>query len=177
MKQLRLITEKCALYPAGPWICVLSTGSQYGPQVTSWSSQAMRVLRQCKFPRAEVMLVTSQRENIRPSKKDVNKAVTMLPNCPMFAVRLWITTSPYRWPLGNLPSSYMLWTPPQCTWMHLGCLHHARINLWSVDSTFLADNKILCLTLWRRSSSKCYIRIQSVPQREHNTSPLERSTS
>jgi hypothetical protein len=32
------------------------------------------------------------------------------------------------------------------------------------------------LTLWSRSSSKCYLRIQSVPQREHNTSPLQRST-
>jgi hypothetical protein len=32
------------------------------------------------------------------------------------------------------------------------------------------------LTLWSRSSSKCYLRIQSVPQREHHTSPLQRST-
>jgi hypothetical protein len=32
------------------------------------------------------------------------------------------------------------------------------------------------LTLWSRSSSKCYLRIQSVPQREHYTSPLQRST-
>jgi len=30
--------------------------------------------------------------------------------------------------------------------------------------------------LWSRSSSKCYLRIQSVPQREHHTSPLQRST-
>jgi hypothetical protein len=28
----------------------------------------------------------------------------------------------------------------------------------------------------KRSSSKCYLRIQSVPQREHHTSPLQRST-
>jgi hypothetical protein len=35
----------------------------------------------------------------------------------------------------------------------------------------------LCaLTLWRRSLSKCYLRIQSVLQREHQTSPLHRST-
>jgi hypothetical protein len=34
----------------------------------------------------------------------------------------------------------------------------------------------LVLTLWRRSSSKCYLRIQSVPQREQHTSPLQRST-
>jgi hypothetical protein len=31
-------------------------------------------------------------------------------------------------------------------------------------------------TLWRQSVSKCYLRIQSVPQREHQTSPLQRST-
>jgi hypothetical protein len=32
------------------------------------------------------------------------------------------------------------------------------------------------LTLWSRSSSKCYLRIQSAPQRKHHTSPLQRST-
>jgi hypothetical protein len=36
--------------------------------------------------------------------------------------------------------------------------------------------KCHALTFWSRSSSKCYLRIQSVPQREHNTSPLQRST-
>jgi hypothetical protein len=39
-------------------------------------------------PRAEVMFVIIQRENIRPSKKEINKAVIMLPNYPVFAVRL-----------------------------------------------------------------------------------------
>jgi hypothetical protein len=34
------------------------------------------------------MLVNIQLENICPSKKEINKAVTMLPTCPMFAVRL-----------------------------------------------------------------------------------------
>jgi hypothetical protein len=48
----------------------------YSPQITSWTPQGMRVLRQCKVPRAEVMFVTIQRENIRPSKKEMNKAVT-----------------------------------------------------------------------------------------------------
>jgi hypothetical protein len=38
-----------------------------------------------------IMFVTIQRENIGPSKKEMNKAWT----CPMFAVRLWITTSPF----------------------------------------------------------------------------------
>jgi hypothetical protein len=37
----------------------------------------MRVLRQCKVPRAEVMFVIIQRENIHPSKKEMNKAVTL----------------------------------------------------------------------------------------------------
>jgi hypothetical protein len=48
----------------------------------------MRVLRQWKVPRAEAIFFTIEQENIRPSKKDMNKAVTMLPNCLMFAVRL-----------------------------------------------------------------------------------------
>jgi hypothetical protein len=34
--------------------------------------------------------------------------VTILPNCRMFAVRPWITTSPYRIPVGSLPSTCML---------------------------------------------------------------------
>jgi hypothetical protein len=34
------------------------------------------------------MFITIQLENIRPSKKEINKAVTMFPNCPMFAVKL-----------------------------------------------------------------------------------------
>jgi hypothetical protein len=37
---------------------------------------------------AGVMSVTNQRENIRPSEKEMDKAVTILPNSPMFAVRL-----------------------------------------------------------------------------------------
>jgi hypothetical protein len=84
----------------------------YSPQITSWSPQGMRVLRQYKVPRAEVMFVTIQRENIRPSKIEMNKAVTMLPYCPMFAVMLWITTSPYRWPVRSFPSTCLLCTPP-----------------------------------------------------------------
>jgi hypothetical protein len=39
-----------------------------------------------------------------------------------------------------------------------------------------AYNLMHSLTLWSRSSSKCYLRIQSVPQREHHTSRLQRST-
>jgi hypothetical protein len=35
-------------------------------------------LAECTVPRPEVMFVAIQRENIRPSKKEINKAVTML---------------------------------------------------------------------------------------------------
>jgi hypothetical protein len=41
----------------------------YSSQITNWSPQGMRVVRQCTVPRAEVMFVTIQHENIRPSKK------------------------------------------------------------------------------------------------------------
>jgi hypothetical protein len=83
----------------------------YSTQITSWSPQGVRVLRQCKVSRAEVIFVTIQRERIRPWKKEMNKAWT----CPMFAVRLWITTSPYRWPTGSLPSTCMLCSLPHRT--------------------------------------------------------------
>jgi hypothetical protein len=81
---------------------------KYSPQITSWSPQGMRVLRHCKVPWAEIMFVTIQRENIRPLNKEMNKAVTSVTNCPMFAVRLCITMSPYRWPIGSLPTTFML---------------------------------------------------------------------
>jgi hypothetical protein len=37
-------------------------------------------------------------------------------------------------------------------------------------------HSVAALTLWSRSSSKWYLRIQPVPQREHHASPLQRST-
>jgi hypothetical protein len=45
----------------------------YSPLITCWSPQGMWVLWQCKVPRVEVMFVTIQCENIRPSKKEMNK--------------------------------------------------------------------------------------------------------
>jgi hypothetical protein len=55
---------------------------------------------------------------------------TMLPNYLMFAVWQWITTSSYRWPVGSVSSTCMLWTPPA---LHEGLLHPAGINSSSVD--------------------------------------------
>jgi hypothetical protein len=45
------------------------TCGTHSSQITSWSPQGMRVLRKCKDPRAEVMFVTVQGENIRSSHK------------------------------------------------------------------------------------------------------------
>jgi hypothetical protein len=42
----------------------------------------MRVLRQCKVPRTEVMFVSVQRENIHPLKKEINKAVNNASKLP-----------------------------------------------------------------------------------------------
>jgi hypothetical protein len=50
--------------------------------------RGMRVLRKCKVPLAEILFVTIQCENVRPSTKEMNRAVTMIPDCPMFATRL-----------------------------------------------------------------------------------------
>jgi hypothetical protein len=51
--------------------CVYCRWCIYSPQITTWSPQGMRALRQCKAPRAQVMFATIQRENIRPSKNDI----------------------------------------------------------------------------------------------------------
>jgi hypothetical protein len=55
----------------------------------------MRVLRQCTVPRAEVMFVTIQRKNIRPSNKEINKAVTVLklPDVNSLAVNHYVSLS------------------------------------------------------------------------------------
>jgi hypothetical protein len=82
----------------------------YSPHTTSWSPQGMRVLWQCTVPRAEVMFVTTTWKH-SPLKERNKKGMNMTD----VAVRLWITTSPYRWPVGSLPSTCMLCTPPPCT--------------------------------------------------------------
>jgi hypothetical protein len=84
---------------------------QYCPQITSWSPQGMRVLRQCTVPRAEVMFVTIQHENSAPQRKKWTRLLQCL-NCPMFAIRPWITTSLCHWPVRSLPSTCVLCTPP-----------------------------------------------------------------
>jgi hypothetical protein len=61
------------------------------------------------------MLLLFNVKTFAPQEK-MNKAVTMLQNCPMFSVRLWLTTSYYRWPIGSLPSTCMPCIPhTHCT--------------------------------------------------------------
>jgi hypothetical protein len=76
-----------------PWHRYLLT-CWYGTQITSWSLQGMRVLRQCKVPLAE-MFVTIQCENIRPSKKEMDIAVTMLklPNVCSYTINHYVYMS------------------------------------------------------------------------------------
>jgi hypothetical protein len=82
----------------------------YCPHITSWSPQGIRALRQCTVPTADVMFVTIQRENILPSKKKTNKAVTMLklPDDYSYAMNHYVSLS-----LTNRKSSStcMLCTP------------------------------------------------------------------
>jgi hypothetical protein len=68
--------------------------------------QGMRVLRQCTVTQVEVMLVILQRENIRPSKKEMYKAVTMLSKLPdvcSYAMNYYVSLS-----LTNRKSSFHL---------------------------------------------------------------------
>jgi hypothetical protein len=136
---------------------------KYSPQTTSWSPQGMQVLRQCKVPRAEVMFVTIQRESIRSSKKEMNKAWT----CPIFAVRLWITTSPHRWPIGSFQSTCMLCTPPppHCT---KDVLHPAGMNSWSVQSRYLSFPEGIVLTVHLLNGLKWFSVFQKQRQRYAN---------
>jgi hypothetical protein len=83
---------------------ILSTDHELIPQ-------GMRVLRQCTVLRQEAMVVTIQRKNIRPSKKEMNKSVTSL-KCPMFAVRLCIFTADHYEVFRQLACSVL---PPHCT--------------------------------------------------------------
>jgi hypothetical protein len=68
----------------------------------------------------------------------------------MFAVRLWITTSPYRWPIGNLPSTCMLCTPPHCT-KDVYTPHGSTRNLWT----------LLNMILWTHKTSKSFAILNS----------------
>jgi hypothetical protein len=83
-----------------------------------------------RFPERKLCSLLSNVKTFGRQKKKLTRLLQRL-NCPMFAVRLSITTRPYRWPIGSLPSTCMLCTPPA---MHQGRLHPAGINWWSVDS-------------------------------------------
>jgi hypothetical protein len=93
-------------------------------------------------------VLTLQHEHIRTSKKEMNKAVTLSlqnTNCQMCAVRLWITTLPYRWPVRNLPSTCMFVLPPHCTkdvYTPQGWTH----DLWTVRRYHCVVETYLCIS-------------------------------
>jgi hypothetical protein len=105
----------------------------------------MRVLWRCKVPQAEVMLVTVQRENIRPSKKEMTKAVTMLiikPNCRCLqlgyeSLRLLIT------------DQQEFLRPPACFVLLLHCIKDVYTpqgltrDLWTVATTVTVYEVVL----------------------------------
>jgi hypothetical protein len=79
----------------------------YSTQMTSWSPQGMRVLRQCKFSRAEVMFVTIQRENILLSKKEMNKAVYQT----KFVQQFWLKRANFCFCFSEKSVTFALLTP------------------------------------------------------------------
>jgi hypothetical protein len=66
-----------------------------------------------------------------PLKERNEQGYTMLPNCPMFAVRLWSTTSTYRRPVRSLPSTCMICTPPR-TALRTFTRRRDQRDLWTV---------------------------------------------
>jgi hypothetical protein len=78
--------SECQLHEEGCAMC--RSVFHISTQITSRSPHGIRVSRQFKVPRAEVLFITIHRENIRPSKKRRMLLLTMLPNCQMFVVRM-----------------------------------------------------------------------------------------
>jgi hypothetical protein len=58
------------------------------------------------------------------------------------------------------------WKRTPCTHCTEGWRHYTPCSIYATAT-------IWDLAPWRRSLSKCYLRIQSVPQREHHTSPIK----
>jgi hypothetical protein len=70
------------------------------------------------------------------------------------------------------PLTWITWTRVQARFLNTSQLHWSLIKPVLSQKMFVG-NKLL--TLWSRSASKQYLRIQHVPQREHHTLPLQQS--
>jgi hypothetical protein len=60
------------------------------------------------------------------------------------------------------------------------CLPHTSKRIASTECNHVGNlraDEMIIWTLWSQSSSRYYIRIQSVPQRKHSTSPLQSSAA
>jgi hypothetical protein len=107
----------------------------------------MRVLRQCTVPRAEVMFVIIQCENIRPQRKKLTRMLQRI-NCSMFAVRLW-NIRLYRWPIGSLPSTCMLCIPPTHCTKDIYALQGSTRDLWTVPRALVINKSAFCIYVFR----------------------------
>jgi hypothetical protein len=83
----------------------------YSPQTTSWSRKACESCGNARFREQKWCSILFNVKTFAPQRRKWKRLLQCI-NCPMFAVRLWITTSPYRWPIGSLPFNRMLCTPP-----------------------------------------------------------------
>jgi hypothetical protein len=91
--------------------CLKDWLSQYCPQITSWSPQGMESCGNARFRLRKYCPLLSNVKTFAPERNKWTRLLQCL-NSPMFAVRLWITTYFYHWPIWSLPSTYLLCTPP-----------------------------------------------------------------
>jgi hypothetical protein len=91
-----------------------------GTKVQSTGHQLIDARKECescgnaRFRERKWCSLLSNVKTFAPQRKKWTRLLQCL-NCPMFTVRLWITTSLCRWPIGSLPSTCMFYTLPHCT--------------------------------------------------------------
>jgi hypothetical protein len=94
----------------------------------------------------------------------LDSPVVLSENEPLYVNSLWVWVG---------TQSYHKQNP--CNQFNSSALF-TKLQVWMLAASDMKVRTVLCLASCSRSSSKCYLRIQSVPQREHHTSPLQRST-
>jgi hypothetical protein len=143
----------------------------------------VRVSWHCKFNSFFQRICVQAYEPQLEFTENQTRSSQLLQFLDIYGTRRFITmfTNPWWWrqyaPLKR--RSTIIWhgSISQKTILNMFTRAHHQLLSWfrSIQST-TAQSIAFILTLWRRTLSKCYLRIQSVPQREHNTSPLQRST-
>jgi hypothetical protein len=153
-----------------------------------WRMTALRNCHSLKYGYPDTAnFILSSREYVYEPQLEFTENQTrssqLLQFLDIYGTRRFITmfTNPWWWrqyaPLKRRSTIILHGSISQKTILNMFKRAHHRFLSWfrSIQST-TAQSIAFILTLWSRSSSKCYLRIQSVPQREHHTSPLQRST-